>query len=221
MQEKLIVTIANETFENILRIASEYKQIELRLDKLNLSFKQINKIIEIAELVILTDISYVLDNLFCFHYEILPALLDNSKKIFIVINFEQLELFYKNYTNLSNIPFQKILSFHKWKIDEISIIDEVNKILNSIKNVEQFDLFKFAFNILTKEQLDELFSILQKFPTIKDKLILIPLGEKFKYERISFLKVCSTYMFCYTTQPVIEGQLSYDDYIFFFENNNK
>jgi 3-dehydroquinate dehydratase len=64
----------------------------------------------------------------------------------------------------------------------------------------------------TQKQLNELFAILDNYSYLTDKLILIPLGEKYKMERIESLKRGSKYMFCYVTTPVVEGQLSYFDY---------
>ena len=76
-----------------------------------------------------------------------------------------------------------------------------------------FNLIKFAHHIETDHQLADLFSIYEIYSHLKDKLIIIPLGEKYKQQRITSLHLGSKYMFCYVTDPVVPSQLSYEELI--------
>jgi 3-dehydroquinate dehydratase len=206
LKQKLIVTIANYSFDEIVEIVKNYKQIELRIDKLNLSSEQILTIIDLAELAVITDFSENLDTTFP---EIKTT--DKQSQNVIVSYSHHRSEFFEQYPFYRNSNVRKMLSFHSFDTQNDSITKLFDDLITKYFD-DRFKYIKFAVYIETQEHLNELYDVRRKYRELSEKLILIPLGEKFKYERKKFLECGIPYMFCHLGRPVFSYQLHYSDY---------
>ena len=206
-KNKLIVSIINESFEKIIHITSVYKKIELRLKQLSLTNEQIISIINISELVVITDITE-LDVTHNFHKINFNA--KQIEKIIIDCPIEKIEN--KNIIKyINDTVIKKILSYHQWlhteKIENIfpNLLEKIGT------NINKYFIIKIAVLVENSDEEYTLFSIFNNYPDFN--FILIPLGKKFQKARIKSLELGSKYMFCYVSNPVTDCQLHYEEYL--------
>ena len=207
VKDKLIISVANEPYEKIMELAMAYRKIELRLTQLFLTNKQILKIIDSAELVVITGIAE-LDNSNDFHK--INFNCNQSKKIIIDCPAEKINN--KNLLKyIENPATKKILSYHQFSnIEKIeNIFPSLLKKMNT--DINKYDIIKIAVSVENTDDENELFFLFTKYPAFN--FILIPLGEKYQKSRIKSLKLGSKYMFCYVNNPITACQLHYEEYI--------
>jgi 3-dehydroquinate dehydratase len=205
IKDKLIVSIANENYKEIIEIATEYKKIELRLNQLYLHNEQILDIIDSSELVVITDIAD-LDSMHKFYQ--ISFNRQQLEKIIIDCPVEKI----KNLTKyIENTDVKKILSYHQWtNIEKIEYI--FPNILEKIgTNISKYSIIKIVVLVENIGEWNKLFSIFTEYPNFD--FILIPLGKKFQRVRIKSLELGSKYMFCYVNNPITNCQLHYREYL--------
>jgi len=201
---KKVVTIINTEYLRALEIAKEYKYIELRLAKLKLSIQQIKQIIDASEETIITDF-FASDNPF------LCNILAN-KKVIVDIPFDILLDEKTNFEAFSDC--QILASYHYWNnftelLNSNKLYSTVEKIIAASDNLK-INYIKIAALINNEQEEEDFFLLFDKYPDLKGKLVLIPLGIKFQYSRIKSLELGSPFMYCYVDKPATECQLSYE-----------
>lgn len=205
-----IVSISDTDFLQALKIAIQYKYVELRLDKLDFTdddvIDDILCIIEAAELTVLTGIQK-------YNYIEFPK--EYESKIIIdypveLIDNLHLHYYFNNYKSL------KMLSIHHWNgVDSINNIQNIISYLEMILKkynykFEYFDFIKIAVKIKSEEEEDVFFDLFNRYKNLSEKLILVPLGVKFQKSRAKSLYMGSPFMFCFVDKPATPCQLSYN-----------
>jgi len=203
----LVISIVDSSFERTLEIAKQYKFVELRLDEIDFSVNQIEQIVEVSEKTIITGL------LDCYN----PFLVNiiNDEKVIIDIPFDSLQE-QKNILDTFSVV-EILVSYHRennsTELFNLNKIDSIIKKMIAINDeIKRINYFKIAVTINTEAEEKKYFSLFDKYPEIKGKLILIPFGKKFQYSRIKSLKLGSPLMYCYIDKPATECQLHYDEY---------
>ena len=200
---KEIVTIVETNYLRTLEIAKEYKNIELRLDKLNFSAKQVEQIINASEKIIITN-ALQSNNPFIFN-------LITNQNVIVDIPFDFL---FDGNNNLDVFAdCQVLVSYHYdgsfAKLFDTKIHSMIKKML-TVSDILEVSYLKIAVTINDTQEEEKFFSLFEKYPELKEKLILVPLGKKFQYSRIKSLELGSPFMYCYVDKPATECQLSYE-----------
>jgi len=207
IKDKLIVSIANENYKNIINFAKKYKKIELRLKELQLSNAAIINVINIAEIVVITGISE-LSAINSFHKICFGD--NHFAKIYIDCPVGKIEN--NNLIKyITNPNIKKILSYHQCPNNE-KIVNIFPYLLEKIgSNISKYDIIKIAVIVENIVEEEQLFSFFTKYSSYN--FILIPLGKQFRMSRIKSLKLGSKYMFCYVNNPITNCQLHYNEYL--------
>ena len=202
IKDKLIISIVNEKYENIIELAHKYSKIELRLAQLSLTNQEIINIINASELVVITDIAELKDNN-DFHKINLNNVIE---KIIIDCPVDKIEN--KNLLKYINKPYvKKIFSYHN-NAFSYSIF---SYILEKIKTqFNKNDIIKIAVEVKNIDDICDLLDFL--YQNFDYNLILVPLGKEFQQWRKKSLQLGSKYMFCYINNPACDCQLHYEEY---------
>ena len=203
--EKEIVTIVETNYFRSLEISKEYKNIELRLDKLDFTIKQIEQIIDVSDKTIISGILHS-DNPFIFNIMTNPKVIVDIPFDFFVKN-EKLDTF-------SNCDV--LISYHHSgnfaTLFDTKIHSMIKKML-TVGDILKVSYFKIAVTINDTQEEEKFFSLFEKYSDLQGKLILIPLGKKFQLSRIKSLELGSPFMYCYVDKPATECQLSYEQLV--------
>lgn len=203
---KFCVTATWISFEKALLLAQKHNFIELRLDKSNLTYEELTKVVAVAQ----NSIVSCIDCDASFTFERLNAGVAAGVNI-IDVPYEFLNtMFFKELKRtISKNKIKLIVSYHSFSRKDSN--DVLIDILNNVKTIAQPDYYKIAMKCETHAEIEDFFNLFSMSDKFKE-LVLVPMSQNHPQARLDSLKLGSPYMYCFDEElspgPVAPGQLS-------------
>lgn len=206
MNSKLCVSITEGKPIQIIPVMQKYGFVELCLDKLNYSAFELASVIPFADRVIASFSTCKQEDILSY---VLCAAKCGANIIDIPIRYLNSLIVNRAKDNMTGFMSQLLFSYHNFGSYDIWK-DEIEKTIERM-HIFSPDYYKIAVFCQTRAEIDYLFSFYKRFENLREKLILVPMSDKFPQARVEALKLGTQFMYCHIGKPQAPGQMLYED----------